>query len=105
MPAALPDWASAIQPIIGVAQAAKVLGMSERKLNQILQEHPFYERRGRAYAFYPEHIEQLRTVECRSRKQNTKTASSTRPAQLPADAFARALELATSGKQKKRVSS
>jgi phage antirepressor YoqD-like protein len=103
MSAIMPEWAQAIQPIIGVSQAAKVLGVSERKLNEILQEHPYYERRGRSYAFYPEHIEKLRTVECHSRKRSTRMASITQPAPLPADAYAKALELATKGKQKKRA--
>jgi hypothetical protein len=28
----------------------------------MLKEHPHYEQRGRAYAFYPEHIQLLRAV-------------------------------------------
>jgi hypothetical protein len=105
MPPDLPDWAIDMQPIIGVAQAAKVLGLSERKLNQILQEHPFYERRGRSYAFYPEHIEKLRTIECPSRKSNTRTVSTMRQVRLREDAYAKALELVTGAKQKRRGTS
>ena len=66
---ALPDWA--VEPILGLPDAALVLGVSVRKLSDILQEHPYYERRGRQYAFYPEHIAQLRAVTCRLNFKNT----------------------------------
>jgi len=50
------DWA--VEPLLGIPAAAKVLGLSPRTLSDVLKEYPCYQRGGRAYAFYPEHIKQ-----------------------------------------------
>ena len=56
----MPDWA--VEPLLGIPAAARVLGLSPRKLSDVLKEFPCYQRGGRSYAFYPEHIKQLRAV-------------------------------------------
>src|SRR6056297_2430255 len=97
--AKVPEWA--VEPIRGTEACAKILGMSQRKLTDILRDSPHYERRGRAYVFYPEHIAELRKIGCPSRKRKQPTASSTLPAPSADTAFARALALATNNKQRK----
>lgn len=91
---ALPDWA--IEPIIGIDNAARVLGMSPRALSDLLKSNPFYEQRGRAYAFYPEHIAKLRNARCRSNSTRSKAPTTgMRLEPSPVSAYEKALALAT----------
>jgi hypothetical protein len=96
----LPSWA--ITPIRGVAAAAPVVGVSTRKLYDIIKTHRFYERRGKSYLFYPEHIEELRNLECPSNSSKDLTVGSGKSGgRLTVDAFARAQALLTDRKRSK----
>ena len=57
----LPKWARDQVPLTH-PQACLVLGVSHRKLFDILKDHPFFERRGKHNLYYPEHIAALRAV-------------------------------------------
>lgn len=70
----MPQWAKDMMPLTH-KQAAWVLGVSERTLWRLVEEHPHFERRGRGNAYYPEHIEKLRCV------NGDKPSGGTRPVQ------------------------
>ena len=93
-----PDWA--VEPVMGCKAAARLLGVSVRKLSDMLKEHPHYERRGRAYAFYPEHIQLLRAVG-RPRAASALAPSRHRAASK-GTAFQEALEMITRKSKEKK---
>lgn len=45
---------------VGMDDAASALGVSRRKLVDLVKEHPLYEVRGQKKVFYPEHIDGIR---------------------------------------------
>jgi hypothetical protein len=48
-----------IEPV-GMEDAARALGVSRRKLVDLVKAHPLYEVRGQKKIFYPEHIDGIR---------------------------------------------
>lgn len=68
----LPNWAREMVPV-GHEQAARLLGMSKTQLYRLVRRHPHYERRGKGFAYYPEHIKALRAVARGDGEKETKT--------------------------------
>ncbi|RMC37525.1 hypothetical protein C9E81_01875 [Paracoccus alkanivorans] len=94
----LPSWAD--EPL-DRHQAARALGICSRTLTDRLKQWPYYERRGRKLVFYPEHIRQLREAfKCQDCSSKSEAERGTPPEPLAANAFEKALELATRGKPK-----
>ena len=98
MKPALPLWAAQIEPL-NMGEAARVLGMSRRKLSDEIRTHPYYERRGTRKVFYPEHIDALRREisQCQVSGSLKEAASTTPPEPLPGSALEEALALVTDG--------
>lgn len=75
----LPEWAARMEPV-GMAQAARLLGISKRTLTKVLKQHPHYELRGTKKVFYPEHVQKLRRVKWDSKSSWTPKRASSRSA-------------------------
>ena len=76
-----PSW---IVPPVGMNEAALALGVSRRKLVDLVKEHPLYEVRGQKKVFYPEHIDGIRrALRCREpEKTGTRFGRKTRAGAL-----------------------
>jgi len=91
----LPKWAQNKEPVDSKG-ACRLLGVSPRKLIEITNRYPHYERRGRKKVFYPEHIELMReALRCQNSNLKAVTEYGMPSALSPDNAYEKALELAT----------